>query len=183
MQDALKVLSDVLALAPNADLKTTGKVLGTIASGIGTISGSDTTGTVSVDGSSITVTQTNSQTIMAETKNGGPGAGDSIHYLRDAKFAWLVADGRLRIALLGGIYSSFPASFLKAHASDSNATGLPPDVVQQLLAMDPFVNGGGMVPLPSDRFEDIDTEVQGRLHDSYPGLSAGMACEAIRRDR
>ena len=161
MQDALKTLSDVLALAPDADLKTVGKVLGTISSGIGTISGSDTTGTVSVDGTSITVTQTNSQTIMAETKNGGPGAGDTIHYLRDAKFAWLVADGRLKIALLGGIYSSFPASFLKAHASDSNATGLPPDVVQQLLAMDPFVSGGGMVTLASDRFEDIDAEVQG----------------------
>jgi hypothetical protein len=98
-------------------------VLGTIASGIGTISGTDTTGTVSGDGGSITLTQTNSQTILAETKNGGPGAGDTIHYLRDAKFAWLVADGRLKIALLGGISSSFPASHLKAHAA---ATQTPP---------------------------------------------------------
>ena len=142
-------------------MKTLGKALGGIATGIGTISGSDTTGTVSIDGGSITFTQTNTQTILAETKSGGPRAGDSIHYLRDAKFVWLVVDGQLKIALLGGINTSFPASYLKAHAADPNATSLPADVVQQLLAMDPFVSGGGMVTLPSDRFEDIDPQVQG----------------------
>ena len=161
MQDGLKTLSDALSFSPDADLKTLGKVLGTIASGIGTISGSDSTGTVSVDGGSITLTQTNSQNILAETKNGGPGAGDTIHYLRDAKFAWVVADGKLTIALLGGINTFFPASFLAAHATDTKTTSLPPDVVQQLLAMDPFVTGGGMVALPPDRFEDIDAQVQG----------------------
>lgn len=161
IQTVLKGLSDLLSFSKEPDLNTLGKVLGAMASGIGTISGSDTIGAVSVDGSSITITESKTQTIFAEAKNGGPGAGDVIHYLRDAKFAWLIAEGQFRIALLGGVYAFLPASYLLAHATDPQATGLPPDVVQQLLAMDPFVSGGSMVPLPSDRFEDIDSQVQG----------------------
>ena len=161
LQSVLKGLSDLSKVQKDPALKKVGKVFGEIASGIGTISGSTTTGIVSVDGSSIAITEDNSQTIIAEAKNGGPGVGDSIHYLRDAKFVWLMAGGKLRIGLLGGFYVTNPASYLLAHATDPHATDLPPDVVQQLLAMDPFVTGGSMVPLPPDRFEDINFQVNG----------------------
>jgi hypothetical protein len=161
MQTGLNILSSLLSKSQNPVAQGLGEALGAIASGIGTISGSATTGTVSVDGSSITITESKTQTIYAETKNGGPGVGDAIIYLHDAKFAWLMADGQLRIALMGGVYASLPASYLRAHANEPQGTGLPPDVVQQLLAMDPFVAGGNMVQLPSDRFEEIDSQVQG----------------------
>ena len=75
----------------------------------------------------------------------------------------MIADGRFRIALLGGIYASLPASYLAAHINDPAATSLPADVVRQLLALDPFVSGGPMAALPDGRFEDVDDKVPGPI--------------------
>ena len=161
LQTIFNGVSKVFSKIPDPTFKTIGEVLGQISSAIGSISGAATTGTVDDSTSAITITESKGQSIIAESKNGGPGAGDAIHYLRDAKFVWLMAEGRFRIALMGGIYATFPASFLLTHAADANATGLPPGVVQQLLAMDPFVAGGSMVELPAERFEEIDSQVQG----------------------
>jgi hypothetical protein len=160
LQSILNGLSAVFSHG-NATDKEIGQTFDQISKGIGTISGTETIGTVSQDGFSLTITESKTQTIFAETKAGGPGAGDAIHYLRDAKFIWLMSGGQFRIALMGGIYVSLSASYLAANANNQQATGLPPEVVQQLLAINPFVAGGSMVQLPSGRFEDIDSQVQG----------------------
>jgi len=161
LQSAMNGLSALFGESEDPTMQGLSQALGKIAAGIGTISGTVTTGTVDEDSHSLTITESRSQTLYAETKNGGPGAGDAIHYLRDAKFAWLMADGELQISLLGASNASYPAAYLIANASDPSKTQLSPELVQQLLSLDPFVAGGSMTHLPADRFEDMNSLVGG----------------------
>jgi len=163
LQTLLNGLSTGLSNVNNPYAQAIASACGIIASGIGTMSGTSTSGAVSNDGSTVTLTETKTQSIYAEAKNGGPGAGDIIHYLRDAKFAWLMTGGRLHICLLGGMYTSYPASYLKQHAADTHTLGLPQDVVNLLLRLDPFVTGGSTVELPTQRFKNISAELSGPI--------------------
>jgi hypothetical protein len=136
---------------------------GAIAAGIGKMSGTAISGKVSGSGSAVTVTESKDHAIYAEAKNGGPGAGDSIHYLRDAKFAWLMSSGRLQICLLGGTYASYPAKYLKQHSAETQTTGISQDVTNMLLGLDPFVAGGPTAALPPRRYKDISGVLGGPI--------------------
>lgn len=159
-QTLLNSLSTVLSKVPTPYTQAIAAVCSVIASGIGTMSGSATVGTVSADGITLTVTDLIAETIHARAKNGGPGEGDDIYYLRDAKFAWLMAEGRLQICLLGGVKTSYPAKYLKRDAADPHTTGLPTDVAEQLLGLDPFVAGGSTVALESPRYKEIQSPIE-----------------------
>jgi hypothetical protein len=164
--DTLKTALDLTATGLNqinsAEAKAVATALGQISTRIiGTVSGSETSGSVNSFQQTITLTVTRNQTIHAEAANGGTGDGDSIHYLRDAKFAWFLAGGKMRISLLGGIKASYPAKYLAEHAADPQTTGMPQEVTGALLALDPFVGSSPGVTLPTPRFEDISAEVYG----------------------
>lgn len=163
LQTLLNGISTVLGKVQNVYAQAVSAACGTIASGIGSMSGSATAGTVSSDGRTITLTEAQSQAILAEAKNGGPGQGDVIYYLRDAKFAWVMSGGRLQIALLGGVYASYPAKYLQQHVNEPQTLNLQADVVNMLLALDPFVAGGPTVALNGPRYKDVNAEFSGPL--------------------
>jgi hypothetical protein len=163
LQTGLNGISAGLSNFKDPYSKAIAVACGAIAAGIGKMSGTATSGKVSGSGSAVTVTESKNNAIYAEAKNGGPGAGDSIHYLRDAKFAWLMSGGRLQICLLGGTYASYPARYLKQHSGETQTTGISQDVTNMLLGLDPFVAGGPTAALPPRRYKDISGVLNGPI--------------------
>lgn len=87
---------------------------------------------------------------VAPTARRGPGLGDLIVFLRNARLVWLSTTNSVRLALLeSGPIAMVSAQSLPGAAADF---GLSEQSVQSLLALDPFVAGGPQADLPSPRF-------------------------------
>jgi len=143
-KSALDVASQVLAFG-KGNFETASKALADISSAIGTLTETTQSGTVETEETSITVTDTSSETISSNTSGGGPGVGDVIIFLKDVQVAWLYGDGRLRLCPFGW------TKVVKT-AADLQTSGISKDDQQNLRALDPFVAGGPDASLPPDRF-------------------------------
>lgn len=161
LRTILTGLSSALGQTGNAYAQAIGAACGVIAGGIGTMSGSHAVGTVDNYQRTVTVTVEQSTSIHAEASNGGPGAGDVLHYLRDAKIGWVLTGGALRLTLLGAVLACYPVGYLQEYASDTARLQLSRDTVEQLLALDPFVAGWAGMTLPTPRFVDVSAAIYG----------------------
>ncbi|MBI2686937.1 MAG: hypothetical protein HYX27_11530 [Acidobacteria bacterium] len=131
------------------------EALGAIVGALGTASATDSEGLSVTNEHSVTVSIAKEQTISTNAASGGPGSGDLIYYLKNVKLAWFTSKvGRIRVTVIGhdgvGVTSM---GFLKSGGqSDLNA-----ETVAEYLKLDPFVDGGPSVVLPTDRFVYVDT--------------------------
>jgi hypothetical protein len=114
-----------------------------------------TVGTTSTQQKVLTLTITEQQTVTTSSQSGGPGSGDLIFYLTNARLCWFANDGLLQLALLGwDRVASVSAGFLQNQGTQS---GLDPATIQALLALDPFVAGGPQAALAQPRFKLVET--------------------------
>ena len=78
--------------------------------------------------------------------NGGPGKGDIYTYLRNARFAWIAANGPVRLVYLGaeGTVTTTTSAILAALESDDpsdlSALGLTEETALALLDLNPYVS-------------------------------------------
>lgn len=119
--------------------------LSVIASLMGSETDTLTTGTSVSSQNSLTTTITEASEF--DTSPGlGPGVGDYICCLKNARFCWLAWNGQLTLSFLGSdALNPYTVSALPS-------VGFDPITLQALLALDPFVAGGPEADLPAGRF-------------------------------
>jgi hypothetical protein len=129
-----------------------------IAGGLGQVSATQTDGQTVAREDTLALLQMVGTTIDTGENQGGPGIGDIISFLKNAKLVWLAPNGRLTLALLGydGIVD-IGVNFLKTHLGNTAKTGLDRDTGQALLNLDPFVAGGPQASLAPARFDPVQT--------------------------
>ncbi len=130
-----------------------------VAGALGTASATWTQGTAVTEDHRLAMRDA-AQTTSLTGEHEGPGVGDRIIYLKDARLVWLAESGKLRLALLG--YSSVAREtvrLLKAELQEITSgapvgprTGHDRATIEALLALDPFVAGGPRALLPPPRF-------------------------------
>ncbi|MBL8241868.1 MAG: hypothetical protein JNM66_30870 [Bryobacterales bacterium] len=126
-----------------------------IAGALGTASATETDSVSTVTETSMTLSISREQTISTTAASGGPGRGDLIYYLKNAKLAWFATSvGRVKVTVFGhdglGVTS---VGFLK----DGGETDLDAATVEEFLKLDPFVAGGPGAALPAERYVYLDT--------------------------
>jgi opacity protein-like surface antigen len=87
----------------------------------------------------------------------GPGGGDKIVYLKDARVAWLDNGQQTYLALLG----SNGSQCVSINTLKIGASPFDPATVQSLLAVDPLATGGPNMLLPATRYTylyDVDLD-------------------------
>ncbi len=136
-----------------------GSALKGLASGFGTVSGTQTQGVTDLTGRGFSVATTISSTTT--TNSGlGPGKGDLLFYMKNVKVAWFWSgSGSPRLTVLGhdGVIS-LPAQQIKDHVNVlQQTTPGHKDLMglRSLMALDPFIAGGANAPLAGPRFEYI----------------------------
>jgi hypothetical protein len=82
--------------------------------------------------------------------NLGPGKGDVIVALINARLVWYAEDGNLTLGLLG--FDKVGTWAVQDLVANPAQTGLDATTVEELLKLDPFVAGGPYVSLPGPRF-------------------------------
>lgn len=126
-----------------------------ISDGLGKVSAIEEKGVAEAQGTSLTLKFSQTETFDTKPNDGGPGIGDVILYLKNAKFLWLAINGKLSLMMLGyegNFAKHIGVDFLRRNLANKNATGLDYDVAQALLNLDPFVLKKSPSTL-SDRFE------------------------------
>jgi hypothetical protein len=135
-------------LAPNVP-KEIATALNFIAGQLGSASASDTSGTVHTQVSEQELKVTLKRT-LSPNSHLGPGKGDIISVLANARLVWMAEDGELTLALLG--FDSIKTFAVQDMITNPAQTGLDAATIQELLKLDPFVAGGPSSALPSPRF-------------------------------
>ena len=140
-------------------LKKAEKALNKIKNAAGKIKVSDIEGTIQTYEDTLSIAYTKRRKYSTRPFSGGPGDGDQIYYMKNAKFVWMVDNaGNCHLTLLG--YECFDAGIevgqLKKYLNHPEITGLEPDIGASLLEIDTFVAGGAATELPEERFEFID---------------------------
>ena len=126
-----------------------------IADGLGSESATETSGvTVSREGT-LTITLTGTDTVTTLPSSGGPGQGDVICFLLNAKICWFAYHKKFQLVLFG--YDAIARVSAAQLLNQSAHLGLDAATVQALLDLDPFVAAGPMVELPSTRFKHLAT--------------------------
>jgi hypothetical protein len=80
----------------------------------------------------------------------GPGKGDVVAVLINARLVWLVADGELTLTLLG--YDKPQRWDVETLRTNPEVFKVDAATAQELLKLDPFVAGGPNAALPGPRF-------------------------------
>jgi hypothetical protein len=164
MEGAMDSLKTALGYASDVPNKSAViAAMGVISDAVGTVSGSQTQGMSTSTGSDLAVTDSFGETFTTNSYT-GPGKGDRILYLTNARFVWLCDRGVLSIALLGydgqhtDVVTTLQAD-LAAIGTTTNlgpTTHLPADSLRGLLALDPFVAGGPGAYLDPTRFVPVE---------------------------
>jgi hypothetical protein len=138
--------SSLAKLAPQG--AAVGIALNLIADAIGTVSASFESVRAQSDGHSLSLNVTDA-TGLGTLSRAGPGHGDLIAYLKNAKLVWLAEGGDLTLGLLG--YERFVISTADALRQGLTRLGvgggidaqlgLGADTIRALLSLDPFVSG------------------------------------------
>ena len=145
------------ALSPMTVAQAVIAIGSAISSFIGEASTTFTNGTTVTNEHTLAITDAVVTNISTGANDGGPGVGDLIYFLKNARLVWLASDGPIRLALLGYEGVAFrTAGFLKENV-DTGASGLSRETAEALLALDPFVAGGPNTSLPAARFEPVTT--------------------------
>lgn len=146
-----------------------------LASGLGEASASLTTGTSVTRDSTLAVRNTVAGGFTTAARE-GPGAGDVLIYLRNARLVWLAQNSRVRLVFIGaeGQVSATVKDLkgelagLPLPTSRSARFGLDRATIAALLATDPFVSGGPKATLAAERFRYVETfELHGNLAFDY----------------
>jgi len=152
--------------ASAAGYGTVGNVLGAIRSGLGQVTATETRGTTATTEHELAITDavTDSYGTGAHL---GPGRGDRVVLLKNARLVWLARDGTLTLSVMGyDTVSSLGMELLKQNAN-SGVAGLAPDTVQALLALDPFVRHGGGARLAEPRYVFVEHYEVNAGHDRH----------------
>ena len=156
--NTMKSVLNGLATAAGAAGNTVAKnALKGIADALGQASATATQGTQVTTEHTLAVVQTFTQATTTGENDGGPGIGDQIQFLLNARLVWLASGGVLRMTLIG--HDALVTRSVAALKANRNAepSGISPAVVDALLALDPFVAGGPQAVLPADRFVHVET--------------------------
>ena len=124
-------------------LKQIGTLVGSVNSDVTTSHTSGTTSSISVQLTTERECTTGDQI--------GPGGGDKIVYLKDARVVWLDNGTQTYLALLGS--SGF--NCVSVNTLKTGASQFDPATVQSLLAVDPLASGGPNMFLPPSRFTKL----------------------------
>jgi hypothetical protein len=131
------------------------KALGIFAKAIGQASATEATGLRVTEEHSVTSEETTEDGIDTGPNSGGPGIGDLIVFLRDVELAWLADGNSVSLAILShGRIAMNTVATLQADLKNPTAD-LDADVIESLLALDPFVSGGPNTNLPSDCYQFV----------------------------
>lgn len=158
--DAVGKDKDPTAQAISGALNGVSTALSLIPALIGDTTVTSTVGSSSSKQNVLTFTVTTQNTLTTNPQSGGPGSGDIIYFLKNARLSWFANNGVLHLALLGWDRSSgFVAETLRNSPAQA---GLNPATAQALLGIDPFGSGGPQANLPSSRFRfALDAELNG----------------------
>jgi len=136
------------------DITAAAGILSGIATQLGKVTNTVTTGETDDYQSQLTITTTTSTTVATSTTAGGPGVGDMMHYCHDLLMAWCYFAGRLRLCPLGYKEAVLPVSAL---AQGTATIGLSGGDAQALQALVRFIAGGAGATPPLDRFVEMST--------------------------
>ncbi len=152
MVDALKSASKLLQTTADAAkiggfaskipyISETVMALNLIANALGKVESAETKGYASASGTSLTLMYSEKVTYDTGPNDGGPGFGDVILYLKNAKFLWLFNGQELKLTLLGcegnGV-KEIGIRYLRENLRDKTKTGLDYEAGLALLKLDPF---------------------------------------------
>jgi hypothetical protein len=178
--EAAKYGAALSKIPNNAYTQATGKILEFLASGMGNASANLQTGT-SVTNEEALILSTGQSSQFGTGAKLGPGLGDRIIYLKNARLAWLGGMGGVRIGLLS--YEKLDTAIVKilredwdhlvlnnlpiGGAGSTNGSGKGPKVgpktgldaasLLELLKLDPMAHKGPTAPLDEERFAYVDT--------------------------
>jgi len=167
-QGILNAASSAAKLIPKAG-SAISSALSAFSSGLGSASASSTAGKATVRNNQLTLEQAIGNT-FSSTVGLGPGDGDRIVFLRNARLMWVVDGSGVHLAFIGADNQAVEGIGLlrKAAAGQLPAADMAalPDIatIQDLLKLDPFVASGSRPVLPPDRFVYVD---------SYTGSGTG----------
>jgi hypothetical protein len=166
-QQISSTMRSLASVAGGLGLSSVKSALNGIASAVdgafGGVTATQAEGTSVTSESELGVLVQEGESISTGQNDGGPGEGDVIHFLRNARLVWLANGGGITLALLGyDAKATRTARFLRDNLDEPEVTGLDRDTAEALLALDPFVVGGPEMALPAARFVHVDTyEVNG----------------------
>lgn len=129
---------------------TAGSALQQIGSLIGSINSDVTTSQSSGSTTSINVQLVTEKTCTTGDQI-GPGGGDKIVYLKDARVVWLDNGKQTYLSLLG----SNGLNCVSINTLKSGASLFDAATVQSLLAVDPLASGGPNMLLPASRYTKL----------------------------
>ena len=173
IKDDMNAAGSAMAASGNPYVMAAGAAVKLIASGLGDSSATDTKGTKVTERHKLSLTsmEQNGYTTSAHE---GPGRGDRILFLKNARLVWLCNGGKLSVALLwyDGT-ATMTVGFLKDNM-DNGKTGLEADTIHSLLQLDPFVADGPEAKLTSPRYRKVDHYEPNGGHD-YHAFSYQLA--------
>jgi hypothetical protein len=155
MASGMKTVGEVLSKIPTPYTMAAGAALGILSGLMGSTSATETKGTTVTNQNSLTVTMGTTNTVATSPTAGGPGQGDIIYFLKNARVCWFSQGNTMKLALLGWDADEVvTAAFLKQQGTQH---GLDQKTVDALLKLDPFVAGGPQANLPGSRFAPVET--------------------------
>jgi hypothetical protein len=170
-----QTVNTIQSLAKNgaALLKLAGKskaaeALTFLANSLGQASSSQTTGTSVTGEHSLGMIGSQQLAVTTDSKS-GPGSGDVIHFLHNARLVWLADGSDVHLALLG--QDRNVAHSVRTLQLSAGELGLEPEELAALLSLDPFVAGGPQANLDPKRFVYVLT--------LSPGGSVVQTSEAL----
>jgi len=181
MQKDLSTVGGALSQIPNPYTMAIGAGLSLIASGLGSSTAIETDMTSVNHQSSLTVISSSTETITANSSDGGPEVGDIIEYLYNVKVIWYSKNGKMTLGILGyeGSIQTTMGSLSKCllklenQPNGTKDTSLHLDIaaIQALQKLDPFTAGNQVSSLQPPRFTDISHGIKGiaggGLSESY----------------
>ena len=155
-------LSSLLKKSKDPQTKALGTALGVMKNAMGNVQSQNTQGTTVTSSGSLAITEVVQNGYNTGINDGGPGVGDMIVYLRNVEMAWLSNDGEISLVLLNYQRVSINSAQQLKRNIHNNPNGLSPEMVQNLLKLDPFATFGPNAGLSSSRFVKVgEVEVNG----------------------
>jgi hypothetical protein len=149
IQGILKAESILLSKVPDPDAKAASAVLGILSDERlwGGVTANTTTGTVKEDELTVSSEDIQSNTISTDVNSGGPGKGDIIQGVKNARFLWIINDGKFSATMIDyETLFSYTANDIK----DSINNGINKEIFKALAQIDPFIINGTSYNLRSD---------------------------------